>query len=326
MRCGDATIDGLLAADASVQPLTAGSKMPAVGLLQDLLRGHGFDYLPDPRLPGYASYDSTTCRAVGEYRREHGLIPGNEIDARLLQDIVRRPAVKPALGQAYATLVLDAEFTPVLRFVWLTSLFETGGRFARLNLNTDQCGVSFGILQWSQKPGQFHNFLNACSLRQPKEWARIMGSEGPLLLEYTARPNGGLDVRGCAVHPEFELTRDPWKARLQQLGLSVPVQRIQLELAAESYRVALDRMRDRLRPNASERMIAFLLDLANQFGPGRVEQTYQVSAADSAPEVAVMRNMEYHFTALSKIQFQAQVRARREFFRGTTLLSDAPLA
>jgi peptidoglycan hydrolase-like protein with peptidoglycan-binding domain len=145
MNCGDSTIDGLLAGDASVKPLTSGAVAPAVGHLQDLLRGHGYSYLPDPRAASYGTFGSATGRAIADYRSRNGLSAADQADSGLLRDIISRPAPKAGLGPAYVPLVLDAAFAPILRFVWLTSLFETGGVFQTLNLNTDQCGVSFGI-------------------------------------------------------------------------------------------------------------------------------------------------------------------------------------
>ncbi len=45
MNCGDPIIDGLLAEEASIPNLTAGANCRAVGHLQDLLRGHGYNLL-----------------------------------------------------------------------------------------------------------------------------------------------------------------------------------------------------------------------------------------------------------------------------------------
>jgi hypothetical protein len=42
-------------------------------------------------------------------------------------------------------------------------------------------------------------------------------------------------------------------------------------------------------------------------------------------ESAVLKAMEDAFTAIARLQFQPQVRARREFFRNTGLLSDEPM-
>jgi hypothetical protein len=326
MNCGDSTIDGLLAGDVSVKPLYPGADVPAVGYLQDLLRGHGCNSLPDPRAASWGVYGSATGRAIADYRGRNGLTAGDQADSGLLRDLVSRPAPRATLGPVYVPLVLDLAFTPILKFVWLTSLFETGGAFQRLNLNTDQCGLSFGILQWSQKSGQFNRFLQACCTREPAEWTRIMGSDsgdsGDGIIGYTAKPNGGIDARGLAVDPAFELTRDPWRSRLQALGSSLPIQRVQLDLAAETYRAELARAAAYASKTTSERGFAFLLDLANQFGPGRVDQQYKRAAQPGAAEAAILQAMEDAFTAIARPQFQPQVRARREFFRTTPLLSN----
>jgi hypothetical protein len=328
VKCGNLTIDGLLAGNPSVRPLFPGDNAPAIGYLQDLLRGHGYKFLPDPRATAWGSYGSETSMAVTDYRRKHGLDPSKDrAGSGLLRDLIIRPALKAALGPAYIPLVLDVAFTPILRFVWLTSLFETGGAFETLNLNTDQCGISFGILQWSQKPGQLHKFLEACSAREPAEWARIFAGgsmAGNAILDYTAKPNGGLDARGWAIDAAFELTKDPWRSKLQALGTSLPMQRVQLDLASEAWRAELDRENGYASKTTSERGFAFLLDLANQFGSGRVEQQYKRAALPGVAEGAILKAMEDAFTAIAKLQFQPQVRARREFFRTTALLSDQP--
>ncbi len=321
MKCGDSTIDGLLADTPNVRPLFPGESAPAVGYLQDLLRGHGYRFLPDPRATSYGFYGSETCLAITDYRQKHALEPDKDrAGSGLFRDLIIRPAPNANVGPAYVPLVLDVAFTPVLRFVWLTSLFETGGIFETLNLNTDQCGISMGILQWSQKPGQLHEFLEACSTREPTEWARIMGENA--ILDYTAKPNGGLDARGYAIDPDFELTKDPWKIKLLALGASLPMQRVQLDLASEAYRAELARETGYASKTTSERGFAFLLDLANQFGPGRVAQHYKLVARPGVSEAAILKSMEDAFTAIAKFQYQPQVRARREFFRTTALLSD----
>lgn len=324
MNCGDLIIDGFLAGDDSVKPLHPGADAPAVGHLHDLLRGHGYRFLPDARASSYCAYGSATRLAVRDYRRKNALPAGDHADSPLLRDIVSRPASHAGLGPAFVPLVLDVAFTPILRFVWLTSLFETGGAFATLNLNTDRCGVSFGILQWSQKPGRLHELLQACHDRAPAEWTRTMG--GDSILDYTVKPNGGLDPDGCAIDPAFELTRDPWKSRLQSLGASLPIARVQLDLATATYRAELARQTAFARTVVSERGSAFLLDLANQFGGARVAQHYKTTALPGVGESAILQSLEDAFTRIASSRFQPQVHARREFFRTTALLSDLPLS
>lgn len=325
MECGDAIIDGLLAANTTVQPLTSGRNVPAVGHLHDLLRGHGYATVPDARSVEYRNFGSATVRAIETYRAKHRLPPGIEADSALLRDLIERPAPEPCLSPAYVTLVLDTGFPALLRFVWLTSLFEAGGSFSKLALNTDRCGVSFGILQWSQRAGQLHTILAACSQQEPKESMQIMGLSAADLLAHISQPSGGLNADGFATNSAFELTAEPWKSRLQALGASPTMQRVQLRVAAEAYGASLTKIRCWMRPTASERTTAFLLDLANQFGPGRVQQQYRAAVLNNGSEADVLKQLEDQFTNLARAEFQAQVRARREFFRTTALLSDKPL-
>jgi peptidoglycan hydrolase-like protein with peptidoglycan-binding domain len=324
MNCGNPTIDGLLNNDAAVVPLAQGASGVAVGYLQDLLRGHGYSSMPDPRASGYGSYGPVTAQVVGSYRQKWGLPAGNSVDSGMLADVVARPAENAVLGAAYVPLVLNVSFTSITRFIWLTSLFETGGTFATLNLNTDQCGLSFGILQWSQKPGQLHTFLNACYTSERAVWAQIIG--GTDILDYTAKPNGGLDANGLAIDPNFELTKDPWKSKFEALGASPAIQRVQISLATDTYAGELTRARQYASKIQSERGFAFLLDLGNQFGAGRVQQQYEANTAPGDTEAAILLKLENVFTNIARPQFQPQVRARREFFRTTTMLSDQPLA
>lgn len=324
MNCGDKTIDGLLAGDAAVQPLTPGTNAPAVGHLHDLLRGHGYSFLPDARSPQYTFYGSETARAITRFCQTNRISPARSADPALLRSLISQPAPRGGIGPAYVPLVLDTPFTFIHRFIWLTAMFETGGAFQMLNLNTDRCGVSFGILQWAQKPGQLHRILQACYDRAPAEWSRIMPDD--TILAWTAKLNGGVDTDGVSLDPAFELTKEPWKSRLEALGASLVMQRVQLDFASENYRGELEREREYVLPGTSQRGFAFLLDLVNQFGPGRVEQHYKDAAKAAANETEILLTLESVFVAIARPEFQPQVRARREFFRTTKLLSDAPMA
>jgi peptidoglycan hydrolase-like protein with peptidoglycan-binding domain len=323
MTCGDPVIDGLLAAQPSIQPLAAGAEGASVGYLQDLLRGHGYAQMPDPRSSAWGAYGPATSRAVADYRRVNGLGGGEETDSILLRDIVTRPAPKAVLGPAYVPLVLGVAFTTILRFVWLTSLFETRCALSMLNLNTDQCGVSFGILQWAQKSGQLHNVLQACHASEPTLWDAIMGGTG--ILDHTAKPDGGVDSNGMSIDPNFELTHDFWKTRLQNLGANAAMQRVQISLASEVYSKQLVSIEAYAHAIRSERGFAFLLDLTNQFGDPHVRQHYKATAQPGVTEAEILKKLEDTFTTLARPRFQPQVRARREFFRTTRLLSDQPL-
>lgn len=305
---------------SAARPLHPGDHAPAVGYLHDLLRGHGYGFLPDPRSTSWRVWGSAASLAVQDFRRRNGMVMRDWAGGSLLRELINKHAPKAVLGPAYVPLVLDIPFTRILRFVWLTSLFETGGAFQKLNRNTDRRGLSIGILQWSQKSGQLHRFLKVCADREPAEWAKIM--EDNIILDYTARPDGGVDAFGKAADPAFELTNDPWRSRLETLGASLPMQRVQLALASETYQAELDKLKAYARSIVSERGFAFLLDLANQFGPGRVEQEYQKASRTGASESNILKTLAEAFVAMARLPFQPQVRARRGFFLATDLLSD----
>ncbi len=145
----------------------------------------------------------------------------------------------------------------------------------------------------------------------------------PRILDHTAKPNGGVDASGNSVDPDFELTKDPWKVQVSCIrGASPAMRTVQLDLASIAYGRQLPAIAASAPRIRSERGYAFLLDLANQFGPGRIAQQYKSAAQPGATEAEILKQLEDAFTNLARPQFQPQVRARREFFRTTPLLSD----
>jgi len=313
----------LLAGDSPAQLLQHGSSGVAVSYLQDLLRGHGYSALPDPRVDGYGSFGQITLHALGDYCAKNGLNASQGLDQTVLSDLVSRAATSAILSPVYLPLVLGIPFTSITRFIWLSSLFETRGSFTLLNLNTDRSGLSMGILQWAQRAGQLHTILAACADQAPDVWAANMGDRS--VVDYTATPNGGIDADGWAKDPAFELTKKPWKSKLQALCADPAIQRVQTSVASTAYQTQFDRIQAWPGPPKSERLVAFLLDLGNQFGPGRVAQQFAALVTTGADESEIMQKLEDSFTALSSTAFQPQVRARRKFFRTTSVLSDQPV-
>ena len=297
MNCGEPIIDGLLANDTSVSPLTHGAIGNAVAYLQDLLRGHGYSLMPDPRVAGYGNFGLATARAVNDFSGGNCTIADNA----LLTDLVSRRAKTAVLSPAYLPLVLGIPFTTTAQFLWLSSLFETCGAFGAINHNTDGCGLSFGILQWSQRSGQLHNLLKACGF-------------DPSAVEYSGRPSGGLDADGWSIDPAFEFTRDPWLAKFAALAGDPAMQRIQVTIASTAYDAQIKRIATWPGESKSERLTAFLLDLCNQFGPSRVQKQY--AALATLTEAEIMQKLEDEFTALASPVFSLRYEsAGRSFGR-----------
>ena len=59
------------------------------------------------------------------------------------------------------------------------------GRHDSLKLNADGAGLSFGIIQWAQKPGSLGVLLAEMQRTDPERFARTFGPDWRALLEVT---------------------------------------------------------------------------------------------------------------------------------------------
>ena len=282
MNCGDPTIDGLLAGEASIQPLSPGADGRAVGYLQELLRGHGYHALPDARGPSYGIYGPATRLAVTDYRRRNSLAPGEQADSPLIGDLVRRPASHAVLGPAYVPLALNVPFAPVIRFVWLTSLFETGGRLGTLDLNSDQCGVSFGHPAMVAKTGPTARhpagLLHAGTRGMgTRIWGRHWGPAFSII----RRDRTAAWMRAAIPSIPISNSRKTLEVQARSLGASPAMQRIQLDLASDVYRRAETNSLRSCSAPTSNRSAASLFFWIWQISlaPGRVAQQYKAAAS-----------------------------------------------
>jgi len=58
----------------------------------------------------------------------------------------------------------------------LTAIMEGLGKFGSLNLNADKAGLSFGIIQWAQRPKRLIDILEAFSKADASKYVSIFGS------------------------------------------------------------------------------------------------------------------------------------------------------
>lgn len=333
MKSGIPRIDDLLAGTSGVPAIVTGDgDRAAVGQVQDLLRSYGYARLPDARSSSYGIFGDLTRHAVLDYRAAAGLDAKPSADPDLLRNLLNREPPNPVAARAYVTLALDVEWTPLAAVIAMVSLFESGGRFACLNLNTDRAGLSFGLIQWAQKPGRLREILQRFREAAPSELTAAVGEESRVegLLAHTAMPNGGLDPEtGRTTNPDFDLVRDPWKSRFEAMGRHRRLQRVQLEAAQAAFQASLERLRPATPLISTERGSAFLLDLANQHGDGGARFIYRTSARPGMREGEVLAAMENESVRRVGVQFGTgsaealSTRSRRAFFRTTPWLTDA---
>ena len=338
--CGISVIDTLFTGDAGPPIVTGAADRDAVGLVQDLLAGHGFAGMPGLTSGSRGVFGPATTEAVRGFQTRCGLpvAAGDAatctVDAATLRALADTPATTPTACRGYLSLVLDFPFTGMLRVMSLTTLFEGGGRFTAQNRNTDGAGLSFGLIQWAQRPGRLNELLRAFRAAQPDAFVRTLGGGdadlAQRLVAHTARLNGGVDGQGHTVDPAFDLARDPWTARFREAGLDRKLQGVQVSAALRAFATSFAEIRAFAPQVRSERGVAFLLDVANQHGDGGARSIFKAAARPGLGEPALLEALEEESVRRVSKQFGAggdvaqSTRSRRHTFRTTTFLSDAP--
>jgi peptidoglycan hydrolase-like protein with peptidoglycan-binding domain len=329
-RTGINRIDDLLAG-RPVDPIGAAGDPETVGFIQDLLIGHDVHGLPGVLGAGRGTFGPHTTDAVRQFQEARSLPPTGVVDGATLDRLARAPWAQPFACCGYVTLVLDLDFTGLVRLVSLTSQFEGAGRFTALNRNSDRAGLSFGLIQWAQKPGRLNELLRAFEAAEPAAYGRIFGAGNEAdargLIDHTARPRGGTDDQGRTLDPRFDLIAPPWDARFIAAGSDPALQRVQIDTAIAAFHKSIARLQLFAPRIQSERGIAFMLDLANQHGDAGAESIFRAADAPGVSDQDLLAALQRESVARVRAQFGDGVvvqstLARREAFRNSPALSD----
>jgi len=318
----------------NLEPIGPGDpEQEAVGIIQDFLIGHGFTNLPGLLGQARGRFGPLTTAAVRTVQTSNSLPATGAVDRSTLQTLVAVPATRPIASRGYLSLVLDFIFSGMTRVMGLTTQFEGGGLFTALNRNTDRAGLSFGLIQWAQKPGRLNELLRAFQSEQPQLFVQIFGGGDAALaqglIDHTAKPNGGVNKQGQTTDPQFELIADPWSSRFREAGLNQDLQRVQVNTALSDFRSSFQELQTYAPQIRSERGVAFMLDLANQHGDGGAKSIFTKAQKPGLSEADLLLAMENESVARVRAQFGdgpevQSTRSRREAFRASPLLSDDP--
>lgn len=346
-KSGIDSIDAFFNGGAASPIMTGSTDRQAVGLVQDLLSIAGVKGMPNASSPNYGSFGPATTKAVRDFQQSKGL-PLNpdakiaSIDAATLKALSEADAVSPFACGGYVSLGLGVPFTGLLRVMIITMIFEGGGKFTAFNANTDKAGLSFGLIQWAQRPGRLNELLRAFRDEEPEAFVSILaGGDAALaqgLINHTAKLNGGVvKATGVTTDPKFDLIKEPWAGRFRRAGLDRRLQRVQVTAATKAFTDSLKFMKGYAPEIRSERGAAFMLDLANQHGDGGAKKIVAAVRASKpgvfADESKLLIAIENESVARVSAQFAGKkngtaiiqsTKNRREAFRTTTLLSDAP--
>lgn len=334
-RTGIAQVDALLEGQATGALAADNCTPETVGFLQDLLIGHSFTRVPGPLGSARGTFGPRTSEAIGAFQRARNLPATGAVDAATLRAFVEPGWPRPMACCGYVASVLDIPFTGMIRLVSITSQFEGAGQFAAINRNTDRAGLSFGLIQWAQKPGRLNELLRAFQSYEPSLFLRMFGGGDAAaaagLIAHTARTRGGTDDRGLTIDPRFDLIRAPWDQRFIEAGKDPVLQRVQLDVAVEDFTRSFTRLQTFAPQIRSERGIAFMLDVANQHGDGGAREITRTVQRPGMSESELLAAIQQESVARVRAQFGdgAEVestRNRREAFRTTALLSEDAVA
>lgn len=334
-NCGVHRIDSLIGGSGANSIMTGDPDKDAVGVIQDFLTMQGYKGLPGLLGSTRGLFGPVTENAVISFRQSHGMSAVGEVDASTMRALISVRANNPIACCGYLTLVLDREFDAVLRVMSITCQFEGAGRFAAANRNSDRAGLSFGIIQWAQKPGRLGDLLQAFDRTEHELFVNTFaeGKEdlAQAFISHATGAQGGVDHNGDTTDPQFNLIESPWVDRFRNSALEPRFQRVQVDTAIAAFRSSLEKIRTYAPKLSSERAIAFMLDLANQHGDNGARSIFQ-SVAPSPSEPALLLAIEDESVKRIADQYGEDsaeargARARREAFRTTSWLNDTPVA
>ena len=330
--CGISRIDDLNSGAATATAIVPGDPdKDSVGVLQQLLAGMGSPGLPNLLSADYGVFGPRTTAAVQNFRAAQGLAAGDSIDSQCLQALVSTPAGEPIVSRGFLTLVLDIPYTGLAKIVSVTAQMEGAGKFAALNLNSDKAGLSFGLIQWAQKPGRLTEILQAFQAADSANFVNIFGAGdaglAANLIAHTQKIKGGINpATGETTDPAFDLVHDPWVSRFRQAALFKPFQQVQMQTALKDFADSLRFIQGYAPQLTSERAIGFMLDVANQFGDGGLHSIYNSVFTDGISESDLLQDIADATVAQIQDNAKAGTQARRQHFLTTTFLSDDAFA
>lgn len=220
------------------------------------------------------------------------------------------------------------------RLALATLLINPGMTNFTTTAKIPESGLSFGIVPFNQRIGFLHKLLKDFQTANPKLFNDIFGAGNAALaqrlVDFTGRPNGGLDSQGKTTDPEFNLVAEPWKSRFKKAGEDPGWQSIQVNYYNMYFVDFMNKLKIIAPQVRSERGIAFLLDLAWEISPYFAEKfikevnNAQPSLSEFDLVLAVLKATKEKATTREYNLGPASL-VRRWLLLLTPYLSDAPV-
>jgi N-acetyl-anhydromuramyl-L-alanine amidase AmpD len=329
-RCGIQLVDDLLAGSPTAAAIGPGnSAAAAIGAVQDLLTGQGFASLPSVLSTAYGIFGQRTEDSVRSFQTKQSLEVTGAVDGTTLNKLVAVPAPDPRASQVYLSLALGFPSTGMHRILSLVAQMEGVGKFGAINRNTDRAGLSFGLIQWAQRPGRLAEILLAMSSADRQQFVDIFGDGddrvADALIAHTRSLSGGVDPKtGVAMSAAFDLVNEPWVTRFRTAAAVIRFQQVQVQTALSAFDFSYRALRRYAPEIVSERAVGFMLDVANQCGDAGTEKLYRSLHSPGMIESDLLEAIADATVVRVDDNQKAGVRTRRDRFLETPLLSNAP--
>jgi hypothetical protein len=155
------------------------------------------------------------------------------------------------------------------------------------------------------------------------------------ILAHTKAGKAELNANGTTKNPKVDLLTPDALARFKEALSNKELQSQQVDVAMASFVAIGKSLGTFAKKIQSERGIAFMLDLANQHGPGGAKKIYQAAVKDPMTETEALAEMKDESVRRLAKQFPAKPpetdsvftrggEARRKFYLETPLLSSTP--
>lgn len=307
----------------------------AIGVVQDFLIEQKFVTVPDHRQKDksgndmHGKFGAATKKAL---RTFFGLKAGTEIelDSPKIKRLINEPP-KSARGRiGRLSIKLGFPDSKELRLLSLVSIFEGG--FSTLNRNTDKAGLSYGLIQWAQAPGRLHEIVEAMKGDNTALFKDTFGATAEQMVTHiSAANNFGVKADGTTTNTKFDLIAPPWDGYFINAGTQIVFQKTQVRLAIIDFGQIVTFVKGYATKIKSQRGIAFMVDLSNQFGKGSdttgAKGIYKKIVADMPDETGerkLLLAMSKRSVELIQPAFRKAAAERRAFFCDSKFLSNDP--
>lgn len=300
----------------------------AVGIIQDFLIEQGFLLVPDhtemvgekhvPNIHGFIG--KSTKLAI---RNFFGIKPTEEIviNAGRVKELIDFPILRARARLGRLSIKLAFSITKPLKILSFVSLFE-GGFWSCATHNQDKQGLSYGIIQWAQNQNRLKDIVGAMKTADAELYKTIFQPDSEGLLGHVLKANGGAKPDGTTTDPKFDFLKDSgvWVKNFKKAGAEIAFQKVQVRIALEDFDGIIRLLKGPsgyAKKIKSERGVAFMVDLSNQYGRAGAKELYDAFAPTAADEKDLLDKI-----AKKSISHSKTYRLRREFFRDSRFLSD----